>query len=144
MATTVEIATSKSFKRFFLGVWGLGAECRSDNHRDWQIWQITWGNETKLAPSEDAGTETTVFVIPAFLRPKCFFVSLMAEPNLVLYMTSYLGSIPGLGRSPGEGNSYPLQYSGLENSIDCIVHGVAKSRTQLSNFCLHYFLGLPW
>ena len=36
-------------------------------------------------------------------------------------------SIPGLGRSPGEGNAYPLQYSGLENSMDCIVHGVAKS-----------------
>ena len=40
-----------------------------------------------------------------------------------------LGSIPGLGRSPGEGKSYPLQYSGLENSMDCLVHGVAKSRT---------------
>ena len=40
-----------------------------------------------------------------------------------------LGSIPGLGRSPGEGNVYPLQYSGLENSMDSIVHGVAKSRT---------------
>ena len=37
-----------------------------------------------------------------------------------------LGSIPGLGRSPGEGKGYPLQYSGLENSMDCIVHGVAK------------------
>ena len=36
-------------------------------------------------------------------------------------------SIPGLGRSPGEGNGYPLQYSGLENSMDYIVHGVAKS-----------------
>ena len=45
-----------------------------------------------------------------------------------------LGSIPGLGRSRGEGKGYPLQYSGLENSMDCIVHGVAKSRTQLSNF----------
>ena len=45
-----------------------------------------------------------------------------------------LGSIPGLGRSPGEGNSYPLQYSGLENSTDCIVHGVTKSQTRLSNF----------
>ena len=44
------------------------------------------------------------------------------------------GSIPGSGRSPGEGNSYPLQYSGLENSMDCIVHGVAKSWTQLSDF----------
>ena len=38
-----------------------------------------------------------------------------------------LGSIPGLGRSPGEGNGNPLQYSGLENSINCIVHEVAKS-----------------
>ena len=45
-----------------------------------------------------------------------------------------LGLIPGLGRSPGEGKGYPLQYSGLENSTDCTVHGVAKSRTQLSDF----------
>ena len=45
-----------------------------------------------------------------------------------------LGSIPGLGRSPGEGKGYPLQYSGLENSMDCIVHGIAKSQTQLSDF----------
>ena len=45
-----------------------------------------------------------------------------------------LGSIPGLGRSPGEGKGYPLQYSGLENSRDYTVHGVAKSWTQLSNF----------
>ena len=47
------------------------------------------------------------------------------------------GSIPGSGRSPGEGNSYPLQYSGLENSMDCIVHGVAKSWTQLSDLHFH-------
>ena len=40
-----------------------------------------------------------------------------------------LGLIPGLGRSPGEGKGYPLQYSGVENSMDCIVHGVTKSRT---------------
>ena len=40
-----------------------------------------------------------------------------------------LGSIPGLGRSPGERNGYPLQYPGLENSMDCTVHGVAKSQT---------------
>ena len=45
-----------------------------------------------------------------------------------------LGSIPGLGRSPGEGKGYPLQYSGQENSVDCMVHGIAKSRTWLSNF----------
>ena len=40
-----------------------------------------------------------------------------------------LGSVPGLGRPPGEGKVYSLQYSGLENSMDCIVHGVAKSQT---------------
>ena len=45
-----------------------------------------------------------------------------------------LGSIPGLGGSPGEGKGYPLQYSVLENSMDCIVHGVAKSQIQLSDF----------
>ena len=45
-----------------------------------------------------------------------------------------LGLIPGLGRSPGEGNSYPLQYSGLENSMNCMIHGVTKGQTQLSNF----------
>ena len=45
-----------------------------------------------------------------------------------------LGSIPGLGRSPGEGKGYPLQYSGLENSMDCIVYGDAKSWTRLSAF----------
>ena len=45
-----------------------------------------------------------------------------------------LGSIPGLGRSAGEGKGYPLQYSGLENSMDCIVYGVAKSWTRLSDF----------
>ena len=48
------------------------------------------------------------------------------------------GSIPGTGRSPGEGNDNPLQYSGLENSMvrgawEATVHGVAKSRTRLSN-----------
>ena len=49
-----------------------------------------------------------------------------------------LGLILELGRSPGEGECYPLQYSRLENSMDCIVHGVAKSRTQLSDFHFHF------
>ena len=46
----------------------------------------------------------------------------------------YLGSIPGLGRSPGEESGYSLQYSGLENSIGWVVHGVTKSQTRLSDF----------
>ena len=50
-----------------------------------------------------------------------------------------LGSIPELGRSPGEGHGNPLQYSYLENSMDsgawwATVHGVPKSQTQLSDF----------
>ena len=50
-----------------------------------------------------------------------------------------LGLIPGLGRSPGEEKGYPLQYSGLENSVDCIAHEVSNSWTWLSNF---HFLSL--
>ena len=49
-------------------------------------------------------------------------------------MQDDLGSVPGLGRSPGEGQDYPLQYSCLESSMDCIVHGVTKSWTRLSDF----------
>ena len=55
-----------------------------------------------------------------------------------------LGSSPGLGRSPVEEDGNPLQYSCLENSMDrgawqATEHGVTKSRTQLSNFCLYFF-----
>ena len=47
------------------------------------------------------------------------------------------GSIPGSGRSPGEGTGYPLQYSGLENSMDCMG---SQSQTQLSDFHLTYIV----
>ena len=53
-----------------------------------------------------------------------------------------LSLIPELGRSPGEGKGYPLQYSGLENSMDCIDHGVTKSWTRLSDFHFHFLLCL--
>ena len=52
--------------------------------------------------------------------------------------TGDAGSIPSPGRSPGEGNGYPLQYSGLEKFKDCIVHGVSKNWTQLSDFHFHF------
>ena len=58
-----------------------------------------------------------------------------------------LGLIPGLGRSPGEGKGYPLKYSGLDNSMDCIVHGVAEldttERLSLSYRQLRNPTGLP-
>ena len=50
----------------------------------------------------------------------------------------HLGSIPGLGRSPGEGKGYPFQYSGLESSM---VHGVTKSQTQL--LCQYHTVLIP-
>ena len=55
------------------------------------------------------------------------------------------GLIPGLGRFPRERKSYPLQYSGLDNSMDCISNGVAKNQTQLSDFHFNFTftLGLP-
>ena len=52
--------------------------------------------------------------------------------------TGDTGSIPGLGRSPGEGKAYSFQYSGLENSMDCIVYGITKSQTWLSDFHFHF------
>ena len=47
------------------------------------------------------------------------------------------GFDPCVGKTPWRRECYPLQYSGLENSVDCIVHGIAKSQTQLSDF--HFF-----
>ena len=52
--------------------------------------------------------------------------------------------IPGLGRSPGEGKGYSPQYSGLENSMDCIVHGITKSRTGLSDFHFRFLFFVVW
>ena len=62
-----------------------------------------------------------------------------SEGKASSYNAGDLGSIPGSGRSPREGNGNPLQYSCLENPMDggawwATVHGVSKSRTRLSNF----------
>ena len=51
-----------------------------------------------------------------------------------------LGSVPGLGRSPGEGKGYPLQVSGLENSMDCIVHGGLKESDTTERLSLIHLL----
>ena len=53
-------------------------------------------------------------------------------------------SIPESERSAGEGIGYPLQHSGLENSVDCIVHAVTKSRTRLSDFHFHKNINTIW
>ena len=53
-----------------------------------------------------------------------------------------MGSTSGLGISPGEEKNYRLQYSGLENSMDCVVHGVSKSWKRLSDFRFHFTFNL--
>ena len=59
------------------------------------------------------------------------WASLVAQlvKNLPAMQERDPGPVPGLGRSPGEGKGYPLQYSVLQNSMGCIAHGIAKSRT---------------
>ena len=72
---------------------------------------------------------------PVFLGFPCGSAGKESTSN-----AGHLCSIPGLGRSPGEEKGYPLQYSGLENSMDCIVHGVTKSQTGMSDFHFHRIL----
>ena len=60
------------------------------------------------------------------------------------YNVGELGSIPGLGRSLVERTSCPLQYSGLENSMDCIIHGITKSWTRLSDFHFSQATNSDW
>ena len=72
-----------------------------------------------------------------------------SEGTASAYNAGDLGSIPGSGRSPGEGNGSPLQYSGLENAMDrgawwATVHRVAKSRTRLSDSTLATFMWRVW
>ena len=79
------------------------------------VWKILWRRDRLLTP--------------VFLRFHCGSAGKESSSNV-----GDLGSIRGLRRSPGEGKGYPLQYSGLENSMDCSVHGVAKSRHDWETF----------
>ena len=79
----------------------------------------------------------------------CFLMDLMGFPDSSVDKESTCNagdqcSIPGLGRSPGEGKGCSLQYSDLENSMDCVVPGVAKSQTWLSNFHLMDLINPAW
>ena len=124
------------------GVWSLGWEDPlgkgKATHSNILAWRIPWTVESTVLRRVGYDWET-------FNQPIC----VRSIINLLHYSMGFpcdsagkestcnvgdLGSIPGLGRSPGEGDGYPLWYSGLENSMDCIVHGVAKSRTWLSGF----------
>ena len=82
----------------------------------WETWVQSLGWED---PQEKGkATHSSILGFPCFSAGKVYACNV-----------GDLGSIPELGRSAGEGKDYPFQYSGLENSMDCIVHGVAKSQT---------------
>ena len=78
------------------------------------------------------GDENLSKLIVAMVTPLCEYAIVDSFQQV-----NYISIL--LGRSPGERNGYTLQYSGLENSMGSIVHGVAKSRTQLSDFHLKLF-----
>ena len=98
---------------------------------------LEWGSVFPFPPPEDLPDpeiKPESLVSPS-LQVECFFFFFLP--------LSHLGSptvgLLGWEDSPGEGNGYPLQYSGLENSMDCIVHGVSESQTQLNDFHLTFF-----
>ena len=94
-------------------------------------WKIPWTEEPGGLQSTGSQSRTRLsdFTFTFF----CYFPGGSAGKESACNAGD-LGSILGLGRSPGGGNGYPLQYSGLENSMDSIVHGVAKSQRRLSGF----------
>ena len=91
-----------------------------------------------LGSGRSSGEEIARLLAPVFLGFSCGSAVKESTCN-----AGDLGSIPGLGRSPGEGTGYPLQCSGLENSMDCMVYGVTKSRTRLRDFCFHWCFAEP-
>ena len=109
--------------------------------RDWGIqrWEAFVVSFCRKAPHPGQLEILFLFIKGYFLSGASLVAqSVKNPPTMLETWVGDLGLIPGLGRSPGEGKGYPLQYSGLENSMDSIVHRVAKSRTQLSDF--HYTL----
>ena len=94
-------------------------------HSSILAWKIPWTEETgRLWSIGHKESDTTE--------------QLSMQTGLKEFKQRDLGSIPGLGRPPGERKGCPLQYAGLENSMDCIVHLVAKSQTRLSDFHFHF------
>ena len=95
--------------------------------------------EKKCMDTEGWGGTNWEIRIDIYARLCIKWESLVADSKASAHNAGDPGSIPGLGRSPGEGNGNPLQCSCLENSMDggawwATVHGVAKSRTRLSEF----------
>ena len=105
-------------------------------------WRRQWQPTPVFLPGESQGQGSLVAAVYGVAQSQTRLKRLSSSNSIILlgfpcdstgkesnFNAEDPGSIPGLGRSPGEGKGYPLQDSGLENSMDCIVHGVAKSWT---------------
>ena len=117
-------------------VWSLGWEDPLEKemaiHSSIRAWRIPWTEE--LGMLQSTGSQRVGHDWATSLS-----LSLCGSAGKESACNAWdLGWIPGLGRSPGEGKGYPLQYSGLGNFMDYIVHRVAKSWTQLNDFHFHH------
>ena len=114
--------------------------------RAWQpsilVWRIPWTEEAGGAwTSPDGQHRNQIDYILCSQRWRSSTQSAKTRPGAVAQtMNSLFG--PWVAKIPGEGNGYPLQYTGLENSMDCIVHRVTKSQTQLSDFHFTFIVQL--
>ena len=94
------------------------------------VWSVAESQPNTLCSSRDRSAAAAITVHP--LGFPCGSADEESACNV-----GDMGLIPGLERTPGEGKGYPLHYSGLENSMDWVVHGVTQSRTRLSDFHFH-------
>ena len=126
-------------RKHWLIEWGVRTGLIQSNSNKKKSWTMLKEKKCCLLPrglreatSVPVRTQTvflTYFFIPVFLGFPCGSAGKESACD-----SGDLGLTPGLGRAPGEGIGYPLQYSGLEKSMDCILHGVAKSQTRLNKF----------
>ena len=111
--------------------------CRPWGHKEWDMTeQLNW---TELNWSDIREDDSVIKRTRILINATSLDFPGGSEGKVSAYNAGDMGSIPGTGRSPGEGNGNPLQYSCLENPMDrgaweTTVHGVTKSRTRLSNF----------
>ena len=96
-------------------------DCNHEIRRQLLLGRKAMTNLDSVLKNKDVTLPTKVHIVKAKVFPTCGSAGKESACN-----AGDLGSIPGLGRSPGEEKGYPLQYSGLENSMDCMVHGVPK------------------
>ena len=132
-----------SMTQWMLAIWSLvplpflNTACISGSFLFTYCWSLAWRILSIIllacATGQLCGSLSILWhCLSLGMEWKLTFSNLLSFPNLLAYWVQHK-TWP-----TGEGNSYPIQYSGLENSMDCIVHGVTKTQTWLSDF---YFTG---